>query len=552
MNKIKYRLLCIFAHLKDIKTQLSLCPLLTALLLCVCMTVKDYAWVSYLALFPLALVLVAVEVRRSVYASAYLAGLTIHLVGMSWVLECYRYENVIGPYLVQWFWIGSWGGAMLTGMVASGRFIHRRYPLPMTFLLPVLWVSYEFIRHQMAETVTGTGFPWLKLGMAFADTKYVVQIADLGGEYLLSFLAALTAGAVVDLWQWWMCIGRNKSQLKYVFAVTFATVCVVSAHGYGAWRTSQSVGGPGLKVGLMGELDLPPLIEERRLQEGFGVEGGLPRNADLLLWPELAYHHAIVESSDYTLWEPSSADGFLPVNLTNNKSRGLGQRYLEQSAKELGSTLVIGCERHQLSEAKALTYNSLACVDPLTGYQGCYDKVNLVPGTESAMRSTESFHGGEFEYNRGDGYRTFSISTENEVHRFAVAICYDLCFGQHFQNPSYSNLTDERPDFLVQSGAEGQDSTDLVAALMLRYARVRAIENRRSLVRNVTLGHSALIDGNGKYHVVLPTTPITSPVWLGAVPIDKRFSLYAYCGDWIAYLSCLVTLALALIKPNHC
>ncbi len=535
---------------KNRPAQLAAFPLVTALLLCVGLTTKSGVGFCFVALVPLAIVIVAPKVPRSTYASAYLAGLAIHLVGMAWVLECYRYENMVGPYLVQWFWIGTWGGVLLVGLLATGRFIYQRQPMPMAVLMPVLWVTYEFIRHEMADIATGTGFPWLKLGTGTADYRYLVQVADLGGEYLLSFLVAMVAGSIVDFIRLFTNKKNRGPRIVAAWAVAGSMILLLAANGYGIWRISQSSGEPGPTVGLLGELELPPIIDSKRLQFFFGGDAERPRHADLLLWPELAYHHTIVDTlANGTSGVARKKKRISTIGLFRQNGVNHARRYLEQTSKEIGTTVVIGCERKQVTGTKVITYNSMACADPLEGYQGCYDKVNLVPGAESSMRSAGEFNRDEFEYGRGDCYRVFNVPTKGASYRFATAICYDLCFGQHFLHPSASDQG-ERPDFLVQIGAEGQDSSDVLATRMLRYARLRAIESRRSLVRNVTFGYSALIDSNGDTRTVLPTTPISTPTWLGAVPIDDRYSFYAFHGDWVAYSSCLALVALAVINPR--
>ena len=523
---------------------ISLLPLVTAALLCVCLTTERWTGLCYVALVPFAFVLAAPSISRATYASTYLSGLVVHLVGMAWVLECYRYDKAIGPYAVQWFWIGTWGGALLVAAFALGRIIMASWRLPVTILLPLLWIAYEFIRHEMADLATGTGFPWLKLGTSLVDSRYFLQVADLGGEYLLSFLVAMINGAIVDSLitlyhgRQKTCPARNCT----IIAVSIAGLLVFTSLGYGHWRVNQSPGDPGPTVALMGELDLPPLLDTKRLNAA--TEG---HQADLLLWPELAYHHAVV---DIDVDARASDELHRAVSQVSHVNAGNDKRalnYLAQSAQELGSTLVIGCERVHRSKEGSRSFNSLACAGAIEGFQGCYDKVNLVPGAETAMRSADLIGATEYAYRRGEDMRLFNLSTATVAYRFAPGICYDLCFGNH-----YRGFPTQEADFLVQCGAEGQDKSGKIAWLMLRYARLRSVENRRALVRNVTLGHSALVDSNGVVRVALSTEPITMPTWLGAVPIDTRQSLYAIAGDWIAYLACMVTLGLALsAKPFH-
>lgn len=520
---------------------LELSPLVTAVLLCISLSTGWGTGLCFIALIPFACVLLAPKVSRATYASAYLAGLAIHLVGMSWVLDCYRYDRLVGPYAVQWFWIGTWGGALLVLLFAVGRAIISRWRLPVGLVLPILWVAYEFIRHEMADIATGTGFPWLKLGTTLVDSQYLVQVADLGGEYLLSFLVAMINGAILDML---LCLRRTSiscSRRAALCTTCISSLVVLSSFCYGVWRSNQSVGRAGPAVVLMGELDLPPILQAERLEST--THG---RHADLLLWPELAFHHAVLDVDSDAPVDRSSLAELSQVSMVRNPHEKKARRYLQETAHKLGSTLVIGCERVHITAQGSTSYNSMACADSLAGFQGCYDKMNLVPGAETEMRSAEVFDASEFSYGRGKGLRVFQVPTSSGVYCAAPAVCYDLCFGQHFRS-----RTARDADFLVQCGAEGQDENDVVAWLMLRYAKLRAIENRRAIVRNATFGYSGLIDGNGVVQAALSTEPITSPTWLGKVPIDDRWSLYARAGDWIAYVACLATICLAFTKPTR-
>lgn len=491
---------------------LTVSPLATAALLCVCLTTPAAIGCCWVALVPFGLAVAAPRVPRSTFAAAYLAGLCVHLMGMSWVLDCYRYENRWGPYLFEWFWIGAYGGVLLVLALAVGRVVAQRLRTPMMILLPALWTSFEFVRQELAGWIVGIDFPWLKLGTALIESPRLVQQADLGGELLLTLFVAFINGVLLDLI---LTIHRHRT-LRFAYLLPQAAaagVAMLFAIGYGQWRLDQETFSEGPTVCLLGEIDLPPILPVERLTGSFPHDTNATPMANLLLWPELAYHHTIVDSDS----DPPD----------------VGRQYLEETAQRLQATLLIGCE-HQINSAR---YNSVACVDPQIGLLGCYDKRSLVPGVEDD---------GGTAYFPGRSVGVYHLSTQQGVYCFGTAICYDLCFSEHFRELRQETEGEGSIDFFVQSGAEGQDRNDVVAYWMLRYARLRAVENRRPLVRNATLGHSALIDGNGTIRRVLPTTPIDSPTWLGAIPLDGRFSLYTVTGDWVGGLS-LTTIAVLFV-----
>ena len=85
----------------------------------------------------------------------------------------------------------------------------------------------------------------------------------------------------------------------------------------------------------------------------------------------------------------------------------------------------------------------------------------------------------------------------------------------------------------------------------LAICRFRAVESRRSVVRAVNMGISAIIDPDGRM-VALPNAESwekskkISAIVRGEVPIDTSGTLYAYLGDWVPAL-CWLAIGVGLI-----
>jgi apolipoprotein N-acyltransferase len=84
----------------------------------------------------------------------------------------------------------------------------------------------------------------------------------------------------------------------------------------------------------------------------------------------------------------------------------------------------------------------------------------------------------------------------------------------------------------------------------LAICRFRAVEARRSIVRAVNMGISAVIDGDGRV-VALPGDSWAKSkkmhgVVRAAVPLDTRGSFYAATGDWVP-LGCWAFVAAGLV-----
>src|SRR5688572_31317817 len=77
---------------------------------------------------------------------------------------------------------------------ASLRWWYRATRLPLALLLPVTFVAGEFLR-----LLGPLGVPTGLLALSFHPQLWMIQIADLGGIYLVSFAVASVNGALADV-----------------------------------------------------------------------------------------------------------------------------------------------------------------------------------------------------------------------------------------------------------------------------------------------------------------------------------------------------------------
>lgn len=511
----------------------AVAPVATAGLLALCQFSQFEGAVCWFALAPLAWTLRTDAIDRRAYAAAFVAGLAIHLSGLVWMIDSYRGDALFGPYAIDWFRISCYCGMVFTAMFAVGRWIARRSSAPLAVILPLIWVAFEFAKATIGQWYTGIPFPWLRLGFHVAAGDLLAQAADLGGEYGLSALCAAFNGALADLV--FVLGGKNcRPRRRWLVAAACGAATLPSSALYGLWRLQPAETAPGPVACLMGEVDLPPLVTADRIESPrTAAQPNAPGRPDLLVWPELAYHRAIeqppvgrLQRVSFLLTSAKSERPALPSAIES----------LQISARELGATLVMGCERRVAHGCQRLRFNSLACVNADGSLQGFYDKINLVPGVEATEQA------GDAPYQHGESTRIFTVQCDGGEYHFGTAICYDVCFGEHFRSHWQSR---RNVDFFVQLGAEAHDRGDQLRASLLRAARLRAIENRRAVVRNVTAGVSGVIDGNGRL-VRGPSGRWVDPIVVGPIPLDERVSCYRQVGDRPAALCLALTCALAV------
>src|SRR5262249_35480533 len=155
--------------------------------------------VSFVALVPWLTLVRAPVGNRKRYFAAYVGGLTFFLVAVQWMRVAHPMMYMSWLFLAFFYpltWVlGLW---IILRIDTLGR-------VPLAVSVPLVWVSLEFTR---AHFPTGfpfmasigmyqlIGFGWYFLGYSLHGILPLIQIADLGGVYAVSFLIAAVNGLV--------------------------------------------------------------------------------------------------------------------------------------------------------------------------------------------------------------------------------------------------------------------------------------------------------------------------------------------------------------------
>ncbi|HJT77166.1 MAG TPA: apolipoprotein N-acyltransferase, partial [Gemmataceae bacterium] len=230
------------------------------------------------------------------------------------------------------------------------------------------------------------------------------------------------------------------------------------------------------------------------------------------------------------------------------------------------TNLLLGLDSEVLQpDGQSHRYNSSVLIREDGAVAGRYDKMHLVPfGEYLPLRDWLPFMQWlspyDFDYSVTPGERQTRFGLGG--FRFGMVICYedtDTDLARRYVRPG-----GEAPvDFLVNTSNDGWFDGTSEHEEHLAVARLRAVECRRSLLRAVNMGISAVIDGNGR--VLAPQTLGTyrkASLWqvpgdgtraaglppsrwhefkklpgvlTAVVPIDHRGSLYAAWGDWLPW-----------------
>jgi apolipoprotein N-acyltransferase len=434
------------------------------------------------------------------------------------------------PPLASWvFSILVWGitASLYTTLFAwTYRALAARAVPGLPLFAAAAWTAAELARGRL---LNGSGFfagnPWALIAYSQAGDGPLVQIASLTGVYGVSFVLAAANAGVADL----VLRGRPTSWRAAArpLALGLVPALAAAAWGWGALRRAEGLeaGAPPVRVAVVQpNLDLgrrfDPALHARHLDEHLGltlqaIEAGGP---EIVFWPEGALPFHLAE-------EPRFADSIARV------------------LAEGGSELVAGGPRADPSDPDR-AFNSVFALEASGGIRGHYDKRILVPFAEHAplagLELARRDFGGLRSFAPGDA--TPPLPTR--AGAAGILVCNEAMYPEVAASRARDGAT-----YLVNPSNDTWIASPRLARMMLDLVRLRAVEERRWLVRASTSGPSAIVDPWGRVRV--RSEPATRHVILGAIQPRRELSVYARVGDLFGFACGAAVLAAIALRGRR-
>ena len=184
------------------------------------------------------------------------------------------------------------------------------------------------------------------------------------------------------------------------------------------------------------------------------------------------------------------------------------------------------------------SYNAAMILDS-SGPVGFYHKSRLVPGVETLppflhfLDSWFEKFGGTTEGYTGQTDRT-PLSTTDHNYRIATAVCYESIYGEFM-----SRYVSNGADIIAIITNDGWWGNTQGHKQHENYARLRAIETRRWVIRSANTGISCVIDPAGK---IVESRPWDQAATIRIhVPTEQKMTFYVRYGDCISRLAIALT-----------
>ena len=469
----------------------------------------QWSWLAFVCLIPLFCLLSESFSPFSIAKLFYLSGVVFHLGNLYWIYHVIQHYTSLAPVLAAGILVLLcltlslfWG---LCGWILG--WISVRFGMERALLAaPFCWILVAEKAKFLIQ------FPWDLLGYSQINHLAIAQFGSLAGVFGLSWLivfvnSGVTLRLVTKKNYYWIC------GLVLVVAVAF----------YGRAQLAQPITGTTVKTGVI-QGNVPQDVKEDSQFAQQVNDNNLAMTRKLIA----------EDKPDIVFWSESST--LFPL-----RSGGEWTAAIITAARETSVPLLIGSDSYT-QDGKV--YNSAFLINPEGQITQEYSKIYLVPFGEFVPFHQVLFFAGKMvpeisDFSPGTSYTEFPLRDDH----FALNICFEVVFPQlarRLVNGGASLLVTITNDAWFGNTAAPYQHFDMAA--------MRAIENRRYLVRSANTGVSGVVDPYGR---MLLQTPIFQQAAFAAdVKLIHDQTFYTKYGDWILYLGALALLIL-LVNPSR-
>lgn len=371
----------------------------------------------------------------------------------------------------------------------------------------------------LAELARGflfTGFPFNLLGYALTANVEMMQAASLVGVYGLTFVAVLLAATPALVWP-----GAERTMVARVLPLFVALGVIAAQVGWGNYRVNQTETAPFEDMVMR---IVQPVIPQDVKWQTFAREETIVRLLDLSTM-QTSPDDLGLDDVTHLVW-PEAA---IPFFLSDEPE------LLARIARELPDDiwLLTGAPREAYGTngeivVGAKPYNSILAFNGAGEVVTSYDKTHLVPFGEylpfdDLLRSVgfSQLVQGSDGWAAGAERRLMSLPGSPS---FLPLICYEIVFPGALGAP-----VDEAEFILVVTNDAWFDGS-IGPGQHFHHARVRAVEEGKSMVRAANSGISAIVDPLGRIDVMLAEQQVGAIKGTPAQPLDT--TLYAQVRNW--------------------
>lgn len=409
-----------------------------------------------------------------------------------------------------------------------------------------------FVAGEFLRLLGPLGVPTGLLALSFHEQLWMIQIADLGGIYLVSFAIASVNGALADV------VLEGWQRGRFSVAGVAAGWMVIA--GYGSFRLheSQQTMHPGPIIGVV-QSDIP-------------MTGGIQHGFDSRVFRQemlaLSDQSAASQPPPQLIVWPEAMGVVPPLNrewlqMQNVSSESLqSSQELEQALREwttrAGIPLLVGTRAivpQRDNEQVPEIYNSAIRFNPGLGQNSQrQDKQRLFPLAEFipwrgsfihtllerwvASHSSVPSSGGW--YTRGEQRQVFELppaTAMNAPLHYAVSMCVELCYAESCGTFLKNADGGKAADFFVNMSNDGIFQRNRAQVWHASMSAFRAVEARAGIARSSNTGISGFVKPTGEMYGEVVNARGEAWTGMGAPELPRMASLVKFRREHAAELA---------------
>ncbi len=465
----------------------------------------EWAWAAWFALLPILAAPIPRRFTRRLLVG-YVFGLSHFATSLYWLNEVVFFAGYLlsiycAFFLLAWYLLFadvvtfflSREGKSTANLSVSGR-IYISGLSALSFMLAGLLIALGWVGLEWVRSWLFTGFPWNHFGLSQWQNPGLLQTTTVTGIYGLSFLLIMANLALlwiaVSHWHRWA--GRGGGTMQFPWPVA-AALLVLAPSLYLMYRGREKLEAPDARLeiaAVQGNLPQARVWTEGQLEKAIRVYEGMSREAarvdpDLIVWPETAVPAPAFYNPDY-------------------------QQMLERLTTDIQTPLLFGNMHmepvHSLEPEKGMEvetyndFNSVFLLDREGRVMEYYYKVRLVPFGEyvpmgDILPFLHDLIGMGRDLSAGREYTLFEL-------REGIWAGVNICFEDVFPQVS-SNFVLRGANLLMTLTNDAWFAESPGSRQHMTHAVVRAVENRRPLMRSGNSSDTALIMPNGEVRGLL-------------------------------------------------
>ncbi len=478
----------------------------SGVLLALALPPRPDPWLAWVALVPL-LLSVRGGGRRRAALLGLLTGTIYALASVYWV------EGTMVRYGPLPVWLASaatlllalYMGGYTAVWVALAPGVSRRHRHTAPIWLATAWVALEWLRTHLLG-----GFGWAHLGYTQVTTPAILQVAELGGVFAISWLIVAVNGALTAT------VVHLADRRPHVLQpqLLAAVAMVLAAAAFGVVRLAEIRATPVRR-------ELPVALVQGNVPEGEKWE---PARRRQILRRYLGMSEQLGAAATQLIVWPEAAIPYLLQDSPQLRAR------LRQVCRRTGADLLFGGLWRD--PANRSYRNSAYAITAAAGVVGRYDKLHLVPFGEyvplarllAFVRSITAQIG---DFRPGSGPTLLPVAGE----QVGCPICFEVTYPWLTRAFACGGAT-----MLATVTNDAWFGDSVAPRQHLLIAAVRCVETRLPMVRAANTGITAVIDADGAILAEVPqfeTTTLTATVPLR----DLAPTLYSRIGEgWLIAL----------------